>query len=118
MGLGAITLGPGDELEDAASASISSPVGPPAMAVELVARVAEGGTCTVTSTYGGVPGSDEQRAVPETIEGGHGAWPWFHDAAGRHWEAEATDSDVFTVACDDPGAARRLVETVDFGTTR
>ncbi|HMJ78129.1 MAG TPA: hypothetical protein VK507_19265 [Iamia sp.] len=118
VGVGTITLGPGDEQENATSARSSSPVGPPALAVDLVVRVAEGGTCTVTSTYGGALGSDEQRAVPETIEGGHGSTHWFHDPAGRRWEAEASDSDVFTVACDDPGAARRLVETVDFGPIR
>jgi hypothetical protein len=75
-----------------------------------------GGSCWVTSVFGGPRGTAEQRAVEEEVPLADGTPKvWSHDRAGRHWETELGDQDLLTVDCEEAAPARRLVETVRSG---
>ncbi len=104
VGVAAIELGSDD-------VDVSSSYDRATDAVEVVVAMAEGGRCTVRSTY--LPGGGSALTVAEEIDGPDGPHPWTHDEAGRTWRLRADDSDQVDLACDQASAARRLAATVD-----
>lgn len=112
VGSGSIELAPGDVVRDA---MYEVPDGGLVETVRVTVGTASGGGCTISSTSFGGVGPAIDQPVREELPGDAGPRAWYHDAGALVWVTEATTSDQFGIACDDPLDARRLATTARFG---
>lgn len=110
VGAGSIEVEPGDEVTDATYDDIDGLV----QTVKLTVATKSGGGCSVASTYLGAVGPAIDQPVREELPRQDGSTTWYHDEQGTTWETEATESDLFSIICDDPADARRLATTARF----
>lgn len=108
VGIANVDLGGGASILDVSSAAPAFRQTP--NIVSVTARTRDGTQCTIASDHGR---SEIVERTEAALENDGQPRTWWHDAAGRRWQTNAS-ADTFTIQCENAAAAETLAGATSF----